>query len=86
MLYEELSTLAANVSIQDNHVEVIKINDRVVEVENVNYEKIKEGDLVIILTDHDDVDYERVEKNAQIIFDTKNVYQSKKNSPTYYKL
>ncbi|WP_197232825.1 nucleotide sugar dehydrogenase [Priestia endophytica] len=86
MLYEELSTLAANVSIQDNHVEVIKINDRIVEVENVNYEKIKEGDLVIILTDHDDVDYERVEKNAQIIFDTKNVYQSKKNSPTYYKL
>ena len=86
MLYEELNTLAANVSIQDNHVELIKINDRVVEVENVNYEKIKQGDLVIILTDHDDVDYERVEKNAQIIFDTKNVYQSKKNSPTYYKL
>ena len=36
-------------------------------------------DLVMITTAHSNVDYEMVQKNAKVIFDTKNVTKSLKN-------
>jgi UDP-N-acetyl-D-glucosamine dehydrogenase len=34
-------------------------------------DEISAADLVVIVTDHDDVDYERVVKHAQLVFDTR---------------
>jgi UDP-N-acetyl-D-mannosaminuronate dehydrogenase len=34
-------------------------------------EELASADLVLIVTDHDDVDYERVSKFAQLVFDTR---------------
>ena len=36
-------------------------------------------DLVMITTAHSNVDYEMVQKNAKVIFDTKNVTKNLKN-------
>jgi UDP-N-acetyl-D-glucosamine dehydrogenase len=34
-------------------------------------EELSAADLVVIVTDHDDVDYERVAKHARLVFDTR---------------
>lgn len=49
-------------------------------LEDINEEKIKERDIVIIITDHSMINYEAVVKNAKIVFDTRNVikFNSKK--------
>ena len=43
---------------------------------NINYStnQLKNYDLVLILTDHDYVDYKAIKKNANFIIDTRNVY------------
>ena len=33
-------------------------------------EEIEAADLVVIVTDHDDVDYERIAQRARLVFDT----------------
>ena len=48
-------------------------------MEKITPELIKENDLVIITTAHTNVDYEMVQKNAKVIFDTKNVTKDLKN-------
>lgn len=37
-------------------------------------EKIKEYDIVLLLTDHDSFDYDEILKNAKLIFDTRNAF------------
>jgi UDP-N-acetyl-D-glucosamine dehydrogenase len=39
-------------------------------------EVVAEADLVMVTTAHTNVDYELVQKNAQVIFDTKNAMKS----------
>jgi UDP-N-acetyl-D-glucosamine dehydrogenase len=39
--------------------------------------KIKEFDCCVVLTDHTQVDYARILKNAKFIFDSRNVYKGK---------
>ena len=40
----------------------------------LNSDVIKKFDVVIILTDHSNVDYELIKNNANLIIDTRNVY------------
>ena len=39
---------------------------------------IKEKDLVVLITDHSDFDYDRIAKEAKLIFDTRNAFRSRK--------
>ena len=45
-------------------------------INNVN---LKKFDYAILLTDHDDINYKKIEKKFQIIFDTRNRFKNSKN-------
>ena len=46
---------------------------------NLNDEILKKYDCIIILTDHINIDYNLIKKNANFIVDTRNVYRTKSN-------
>jgi UDP-N-acetyl-D-glucosamine dehydrogenase len=41
------------------------------------FEIIAEMDLVVLITNHTDFDYERIAKEAKLIFDTRNAFRSR---------
>ena len=43
-------------------------------------ERIEQKDLVLIITDHTNVDYKMVIESAKIVFDTRNVTKDLKNN------
>jgi len=45
----------------------------------INVKMIKDADLVLITTNHSNVDYDLISKNAKIIFDTRNAMKNIKN-------
>lgn len=46
---------------------------------SINYANLKEYDLVVITTDHHNVDYEEIAKNAKLIFDSRNAMKNIKD-------
>ena len=40
---------------------------------------IKSHDCILILTDHDNINYKLIEQNSKLIFDTRNRIKTKKN-------
>lgn len=48
-------------------------------LKQINAERISSYDLIMITTAHTNVDYEMVQKNAKVIFDTKNVMKNLEN-------
>lgn len=77
---EELKEVGADVQYYDPWVpEYHKDGDIVQGLEKISSEIVKEFDLVMITTAHTNVDYEMVQKNAKVIFDTKNVMKNLKD-------
>lgn len=62
--------LGAQVSVVDSHVTDYELDDLVERVE-LTAERIKAADAVVLLTDHDDVDYRLVCDHADYILDTR---------------
>jgi UDP-N-acetyl-D-glucosamine dehydrogenase len=80
-LYEELKTYETNITVCDPYVKEFKTENETVTVEDIDYQKIEESDIVVLLTNHSVFDYEKISKHANIILDTKNAFkhiQSKK--------
>lgn len=69
-LIEELLDLGARVQVFDNHVDEYSLDDHVERVELTD-EVLTSADAVILVTDHDDVDYDRVVALADYVFDTR---------------
>lgn len=71
---EELHKVGADVEYYDPWVAEYRENGQTVKgLSEISPAIVAEYDLVMITTAHSNVDYEMVQKNAQIIFDTKNV-------------
>lgn len=66
-LYQALEGQGAKVTLMDP----LTKQCGVIKVENLNYQELKTFDLVVLLTDHDCFDYDQLEKNANLFFDTK---------------
>jgi UDP-N-acetyl-D-glucosamine dehydrogenase len=49
---------------------------KLIDQKKINKAFLKQIDFVLILTDHDNVDYQFIEKNSKLIFDTRNVYKT----------
>jgi UDP-N-acetyl-D-glucosamine dehydrogenase len=62
----------AEVSYHDPHIPSAQIGDRRVDSLPLNRDSLRRADLVIITTDHSAVDYDRVVKEARLVFDTRN--------------
>lgn len=77
---EELKKVGADVQYYDPWVpEYHKDGEMVQGLEKISPKIVKEFDLVMITTAHTNVDYEMVQKNAKVIFDTKNVMRNLKD-------
>ena len=75
-----LKTAGAIVDFYDPWIKEYREHGKIVKgMEKITPELIKENDLVIITTAHTNVYYEMVQKNAKVIFDTKNVTKDLKN-------
>ena len=66
-----LLELGATIAAADPYVDMIDLDKRVERVQ-ADGESLKRADLVLILTDHPDFDYDLIEREAQRIFDTRN--------------
>ena len=67
---ERLLGLGAEVRAVDPHVVEGHVSERVVRVD-ATAEEVAGADLVVLLTDHDDVDYGMVVREAKAVFDTR---------------
>lgn len=76
-LIDELNKVGADVEYYDPWIPTYKKNGHVFNgIRNLNPEKVQKYDLVIIACAHTNIDYDMVQRNAKIIFDTKNVMKS----------
>ena len=77
---EVLLEQGAEVSYYDPWVKAFKDNDLAMEsIPNLTKEVLADADLVMITAAHTNVDYDFVQRNAQVVFDTKNAAKDVKN-------
>ena len=76
----ELEKLGADVVYYDPYISEYKEHGKIKQGEtSLTQELLKSSDLVIITASHTNVDYDFVQKNSTMIFDTKNAMKSIKN-------
>ena len=79
-MIEVLLEQGAEVSYYDPWVKAFKDNDLAMEsIPNLTKEVLADADLVMITAAHTNVDYDFVQRNAQVVFDTKNAAKDVKN-------
>jgi len=66
-----LASLGARVSVADAHVSTESLPGDAKRV-TISEDVVRESDAVVILTDHDDIDYELVEREARWVLDCRN--------------
>jgi UDP-N-acetyl-D-glucosamine dehydrogenase len=77
MIMEKLATLGADIFYSDPHVPVfprLQDNYFALASESLTAETLHTYDAVILVTDHDDFDYELIQKNSRLIIDTRGRY------------
>ncbi|MFC1708701.1 nucleotide sugar dehydrogenase [Candidatus Omnitrophota bacterium] len=67
----------------DPHVPKINIIEKSLHSARLTKKIVKSSDCVVIVTDHDKVDYNLILNNAKLIFDTRNVYKRIKNRKVF---
>lgn len=87
-IYDSLNKLGANITIYDPCVKSIKINDEIIYVNDVEYEKLgSHFDILLLLTEHTNFDYNKIALTANTILDTKNGFKGiGEFKGNYYKL
>ena len=75
-LYNELKKLSIDADIYDPYVDSLEIDDNTIPVLDIDYAKLKQADLTIIITAHDCIDYSKLANDGKIILDTKGVYKT----------
>jgi UDP-N-acetyl-D-glucosamine dehydrogenase len=76
----ELEKLGAHVQYYDPYIFEFKEHGKVKNgLQELNSDSLKQADLVIVTTAHTSVDYNYVQENSQMIFDTKNALKKVKN-------
>ena len=67
----KLLALGAEVRAHDTHVDHYELDDRIVRVDELTDDELRSADAVVLVTDHDDVDYQRVVGMAGYVFDSR---------------
>ena len=81
-----LETDGARISFYDPHVPSLRFNGRNLRgLDNLNNDQVACADAVVILTDHDAIDFELILSAAQLVVDTRNVYPHSKE-PKLFRL
>ncbi len=82
-LWKLLEEKGAIVSFHDPYcptVPKMRAYPELFEIPSTDLEKVSEFDLVLLSTDHDNVDYQFIQKNAKLVIDTRNVFASSDNT------
>ena len=75
----------AELSFYDPYVSFVRLNgNRMMGIETLTKETLNNSDAIVILTDHDQIDFQFVEENSDLIIDSRNVI--KKDHPNVIKL
>ncbi len=75
-IIKELIDRKVSVSFHDPLVKQIRIRECTLYSIELTEESIIDSDIVVILTDHSNIDYQLIYDHSQLIFDTRNVYSS----------
>lgn len=75
-IVELLDRKGADVSYHDPYLPYLKINDIDLTSVKLNKETLKSADIVVIVTDHTNVDYDFVIEHAKQVVDTRNVLKN----------
>jgi UDP-N-acetyl-D-glucosamine dehydrogenase len=74
-IIEQLQRICARVDFYDPLLSYLKIGG--IDLERIELKKnIKAYDCIILVTDHSNLDYAFIKNNAQLIFDTRNIYKT----------
>ncbi len=73
----KLEKIGAEISVSDSYISKFSVHGKEYISKELDKKLIKEQDLVIIGTDHSNVDYDLVTKNAKLILDTRNAIKTK---------
>jgi len=80
---EILQKRKAKISYYDPIIPYLKLNNINLKAIEFNPKDIAIFDCVVIITDHTNVDYKMLLKNAKLIFDTRNVYKGVKSTKIF---
>jgi UDP-N-acetyl-D-glucosamine dehydrogenase len=78
-IIEELKKLGAVVRYHDPHVPYLNVDSISMKGVPLTEKVLKAHDLVIIVTDHAAIDYEKVARHARLVLDTRNVLKKMKS-------
>ena len=82
-LIDILQSRKAHVFYHDPYIPFLKINGVDLKSINLTKENINRFTCVVIVTDHDVLDYNALLKNSKLIFDTRNVFRANKNKKLF---
>jgi len=86
-IIELLERKGAIFSVHDPYINTFKYKNKVYETVDIDCDFVKKADLVLIATDHSNIDYEMIQENANSILDTRNAMKDKIISrDNYYRL
>ena len=74
----------ANVEYFDPYISQIKLEQQSYRSIKLTESKLKGSHCTVIATDHDNIDFDFILKNSKLIFDTRNVYNNKKDKRIVY--
>jgi UDP-N-acetyl-D-glucosamine dehydrogenase len=74
-IIEKLQKQKTKVDYYDPLITYLKVNNINLKRSPLNFTKLKQYDCIILVTDHKEVDYQKIRKNAKLIFDTRNIYK-----------
>jgi nucleotide sugar dehydrogenase len=83
-IIEKLQKKKTKVDYYDPLIPYLKVNNINLKRPPLNIKKLKQYDCIILVTGHKGVDYQKIRKNAKLIFDTRNTY--KKNHKNVVRL
>lgn len=81
-----LRARGAEVLVVDPYVSSYKCDGEMYNTTQLNEELLRRSDLTLLLTDHSDFDYNSINENSNVIFDTRNAMKEVANKKNYYKL
>lgn len=82
-ILEKLSQFGADWTVVDPYVSQFKLNEKMIQTEELSEPLLNQADLTIIATDHSKFDYELIQQKSRVIFDTRNTISFTQG---YYKL
>ena len=67
----------------DPHVPTVTINEHKYNSIHLSSERLQDYDVVVITTDHSDVDYRLIVQNSQLVYDARNATKGLKGKHIY---